>query len=487
MVELNKLCKYVLAGCALAYIVLYCVLGIIHVAYPYEIEVTEGQSLEQVRILLSGGQFYVAPSLEFTPFIYPPLYYYISAALAKVIGLSFVPLRLVSFLSSLCGMLLIYLITAKQSKSKFAGVIAAGLYAATYEVSGIWFDVARVDSVFMLFLLLALYFLNFSKSWKSDLAAGVALSLCFLSKQTAIVIAVPLFIYAIIAHKKRSLFFILPAIGLSAIYVVLLNHFSQGWFTVYLLMPFQHEIETRFYMDFFSQDIAAVFIASVLALYYLLSQRLKIMKNFFLYAALGMMAASWASRLHRGGWNNALFPAYAIIAILCGLSVAKLLHESSISRKMAVYAILFVQFAVLFYNPLSYLPPTGSSEAGLNFMRVVEQIPDPVFMPNHPYLLSRLEKEAHAHSLTIWDFFRTWDKTLGNEMKGNLMKKLEAQEFNAIIIDNEMLSLQDGWFTENLNKYYVKNGTLFVDETVFWTVSGVRTRPETIYVKNESM
>ncbi len=484
MVKLNKICKYAVAGCALAYILVYIFLGINHILYPFEIEVTEGQSVEQVRVLLSGHQFYAEPTLEFTPFIYTPFYYYVSAMVASVTGISFVPVRLVSFLSSLGCIFLIFLITKKQSQSKFAGIIAAGLYAATYEASGVWMDIARVDSLFLFLLLLTIYALRFGKTWKSEIIAGVLLSLCFQTKQTAAVIAIPLFAYDIIANKRRSVYFIGTAIALSGIAIILLNHFSDGWFSVYLLMPFQHEVEQRFYLDFWKYDIGAVFISCVFSLYYLGSQRLKLAKNFFSYAAIGMMAASWASRLHRGGWNNALFPAYAIIAILCGLGIAKLLHESDTNRKMAVYLMIFIQFAVLLYNPHNYIPAAGSVETGQKFTNLLASIPDPVFVPNHPYLLSQLGKQSNAHALTIWDFFRTKDKTEGNRLQEELVATLREKKYNAIILDNELFSLNQGWFTDAVNKYYIKNGTVIINETGFWEVSGVKARPQDIYVPN---
>ncbi len=484
MVELIKIAKYGVALCALAYIIIYIFLGINHILYPFEIEVTEGQALEQVRILLEGKQLYVEPSLEFTPFIYMPLYYYIAAFFAKFSGVNFATLRFISFAASLGCILLIYLITKRESRSIFAGIAAAGLYAATYEASGAWMDITRVDSLFLIFLLMSLYFLRFGTTRKSQFAAGIFLWLSFMTKQTAALIAIPLFAYAVIANKKRSLFFIGTTGILSVLSLLLLNYSSRGWFLVYFLLPFQHEVEQRFYLDFWRYDIAAVFIACVFAVYYLASRRWNIKKDFFFYAAAGMIAASWAARLHVGGWNNAMFPAYAIIAILCGLAIAKLLHDAPTNRKFAVYLLLFIQFALLFYNPLSYIPAAGSIEMGQSLMETIEQYPNPVFIPNHPYLLSRLGMQSHAHALTMWDFFRTKDKTLGGKLQAELTQALQEQRFSAIIIDNELFILNQPWFTDTLRKYYVRNTTLFENESGLWTVSGVKTRPSFIYVPN---
>src|SRR5271157_896030 len=68
--------------------------------YPYQLEWMEGAGLVQVSRLLASKTLYVPPSIDFVPLIYPPLYFYLSAGIAKIIGFGFGALRLVSFLSS---------------------------------------------------------------------------------------------------------------------------------------------------------------------------------------------------------------------------------------------------------------------------------------------------------------------------------------------------------------------------------------------------
>src|SRR5262245_11397892 len=64
--------------------------------FPYDLEWMEGGALVHVARILEGSPLYVPPSLEFTPYIYTPLYWYVSAGFAKVMGLSLFTLRLVS-------------------------------------------------------------------------------------------------------------------------------------------------------------------------------------------------------------------------------------------------------------------------------------------------------------------------------------------------------------------------------------------------------
>jgi len=108
--RLSLLLKYGTLFIAIAYIGLYLVLALFRLSYPFELEWEEGGSVEHVRRLLVGQQIYVAPSLDFIPYPYPPFYYYVSAAAAHLFGLTFESLRLVSFIASLISFLTISLL-----------------------------------------------------------------------------------------------------------------------------------------------------------------------------------------------------------------------------------------------------------------------------------------------------------------------------------------------------------------------------------------
>ena len=86
---------------ALVPIAVYLYVALRQLGYPYELEWMEGGSVEIVGRVLHGQALYVAPSLHYVPYTYPPLYFWVSALVAKMTGLSFLPLRLVSFVSSL--------------------------------------------------------------------------------------------------------------------------------------------------------------------------------------------------------------------------------------------------------------------------------------------------------------------------------------------------------------------------------------------------
>src|SRR5262245_50878569 len=83
---------------ACAYVLAFVIVAVARLPYPFELEWLEGVVLEHVHRVLAGQPIYVAPSVDFVPLNYTPLYYYVSAAFAAALGPGFVALRLVSLL-----------------------------------------------------------------------------------------------------------------------------------------------------------------------------------------------------------------------------------------------------------------------------------------------------------------------------------------------------------------------------------------------------
>ena len=128
----------------------------------------EGASFLQVLRILSGHPLYTQPSIEYIPLIYPPLYFYVSALVAKIMGVGFMPLRLVSVLAFIGCLLFVYRIIELITKNNHVSLIGVGFFAATYPLSGAWFDIARVDTLFVFFCIAAIYFSNKENSERSN-------------------------------------------------------------------------------------------------------------------------------------------------------------------------------------------------------------------------------------------------------------------------------------------------------------------------------
>ncbi len=127
--------QYVLVCAAVFFLVLYVVIALLRIDYPFELECMEGAAVIHVQRLLVGEKLYVPPSIHFTPFIYNPLYFYVAAVVSKIFGVGFFSLRLVAFISSLACFLVIFLLVRKETESCFCAFLSCGLFAATFQAT----------------------------------------------------------------------------------------------------------------------------------------------------------------------------------------------------------------------------------------------------------------------------------------------------------------------------------------------------------------
>ncbi|MFC2140447.1 ArnT family glycosyltransferase [Candidatus Auribacterota bacterium] len=481
---ISKYSRYLLLLIALGYLLIYLFIALLRISYPFELEWMEGGSLEQVQRILSGKNLYVAPSLRFIPFIYTPFYFYLSSLFAYLLGINFFSLRLLSFLASLASFYLIYLFVKKETNNRFFGFVALGFFLATFRISGAWFDLARVDSLFLSLLLLTFYFIRFSDSTASYILAGFSLFLSFFTKQIALLIFLPMIIYTFWYNRYRFYCLwgtILLLIGCSTI---VFNHFSDGWYNYYVYsLPAQHVWVSNLWAKFWTEDLLFKFsIPTLMALFYLLGQVISLDKKksfFYFFMAAGMLGGSWISRLHSGGYYNVLFPAYALISILSGLFLAKtfqIINQRQMA-KISLYLLCIIQFILLRYPVKNEIPTKKDRLAGENLVAEISQLKGDLWIFHHNYLTQAAKNTSHAHRMAISDVLKGNDgrikETLLNEWKNIIQEK----KYSTIIID-----LYEDWpFKTELEYYYKRKRVIFADTKVFWTKTGWSTRPQWIY------
>src|SRR5262249_5503661 len=129
-------------------------------------------------------------------------YPWLSAAVATVTGIGFLPLRLVSFAASLGSFATIFVLVKRETGARLWSFLAACLFAAAFPISAGWFDIARIDSLGVFLLLVALYIARFARTMRGAVLAGVAFWVAFLAKQIALPAAMPVALfYALFARR----------------------------------------------------------------------------------------------------------------------------------------------------------------------------------------------------------------------------------------------------------------------------------------------
>jgi hypothetical protein len=510
---LTRVLHYLLPVIGVVYVIFYIYVAISRMGYPYELEWMEGRALEHVQRLLAGQSIYPVPTLEFIPLTYTPLFFYISYFVALLTGGNFFALRLVSFLSSLGIFAILFLFIKRETSSGYFALLAVGYFAATYGLSGYWFDIARVDSLFICLLLGGIYFIRFGESYSAMLWAALLVSLAFFTKQTALLYIIPLAIYLLFVNWKRFLVFF-ASLGLIILGVsILLDNIYNHWYNLYtVILPYtlsKYMVLSKLKLYLYRCLLMNFPFVIVVSCYYLITRLIKRRaSDFFFYFCLiaGLQVGALPLFFNIGGYYNDLMAGHLALTMLfvVGLFTAidKYINVNNNKGKILVfiiYILSIIQFCIPIYNPFTIIPTNNDKIAGDELVKRIAAFKGDVLIPSHPYLAARAGKGFYIHTSALdvyliltgkhtnyaWrpdpGVYKTFnrlyslhDKKPNLDLSGELMQDIENRKFGAIILDSEKFPL-------DLKPYYKYAGTVF-DDDVFWTYTGVYTRPNLLYL-----
>jgi hypothetical protein len=506
--------RWLLLGGGLLFMVVYVAIALLRLRYPFELEWLEGTTLEHVRRVLAGEPLFVAPSMEFVPLLYPPLYYYLTAGVAQVLGDGFVPLRLVSFVASVGCFALLFDLVRRETGSPYAGAIAATLFVATFREGGAWLDIARVDSVFLFFFFAAVHVVRRGASPQAAIAAGILIALSYLTKQSALAMVVPLFIYAALLRPRFAAWLVGTVAVLLGGTTLLLNAQSDGWYWYYTLeMPRNHALVQHRFIGFWTEDLLRPLpIAAAASVAYLaFTARVRQWDRLLFFGALtaGLVGGAYMSRLHSGGYDNVMLPAYAAAAVLLALALHEAVrlargHRAGVgdagtgsttvrrprpALEAAIYVVVAAQFTLLLYNPKAQLPTAEDRAAGEDLVAAIAGLDGEVWIPGHGYLATLAGKRSYAHGAMITDVIRAGDSRAKDLMVEDLSRAISERRFGALIMDSgfpdRCLPRGDyvtniNWFCQDLHDHYDKQRDL-VPADRFWPRTGVRRKPQSLF------
>jgi hypothetical protein len=458
------------------YILAYVVLALVRARYPFELEWMEGAVLEQVSRVAAGHHLYVAPSMHFIPFQYPPFFFYVGAFVSRVAGGGFLPLRLLSFIASLGCFATLFQMARREAGSAKAGFFAVALFAACFRADGAWYDLARIDSLCLLLVLLGAYLIRFGRSPGHSIAAGVLLALAFLTKQSALLIALPLLAYLMAVSWRRGLLAFLVFTSITGGAILVLNRIHHGWYVYYVFkMPARMQRIDPVSVNFWREDILGpLAIAAAMGLGYMWTafKRADARPSLFYPSmALGMIGSAWLSMLHAGAYYNNLIPAYAVISLLFGLAVEKA------DLFPFTPALCLVQLLLLFYDPRQEWPSSRSRDAGCQLVSLIAATPGDALLPQHGYLGAMAGKRTFAHSMAVYDVMRAGDPADAARLVGQFQHALANRQFGLVIVDRV-----DSWIRDDLDRGYRMAGPATADPEALWPLTGLHTRPESVYV-----
>lgn len=440
---------------AIAVLGRYALIALGTLDYACQLEWMEGGVLDVIARVHDGKPIYAAPSLEYVPHIYPPVYFWVCGWLSKVFGLSlFVP-RMVSFLSVLGVFGLIARAVHRHGSLQSRGSwtwawAAAAFFAITYDVSGKWFHLARVDSLALFLALLSFDVLIRAKTTRQYGAAVVLAAAATFTKQTMFVLLLPAFLGVQLASptppvRLRSARGIVLLV-LAAAVPLWLRGAADGWFWYYVVdLPRTHAWLDEARMGFWKQDVLPVAVAmaaAVLALARMFAER---GRRALPYAGLlvGAVAGAWISRLHSGGFFNVLMPMHAAVAVLLGMGIAQLEREviaferarSWVSpTEVGVVLLLAYQLMILPGDLDASFPKAGSAEKCAQFAAFVESIPGSVLLPDYRDP-AHMKNARFGLEMPARDVLRAPEGDRGRAvLEPALNQAIAAKRFRAIIL-----------------------------------------------------
>jgi hypothetical protein len=411
------------------------------VGHPFELEWIEGGSLDEVARVLQGRPLYTAPTVTWAPNIYPPFYYWVAAAFARIGGLTFGSLRAVSLVSTAALSVFVWMLVRRETNEAIGPAVAVGLVFACYRIGGTWFDVARVDMLCLALLFAGLLLARVTERSIGAMFAATVMILAILTKQSALVPAFGVVPWLWLRDRRLGYSYVatLAIEGVSA--YAALQIATHGWFVYYVWsVPSGHAIEHSAIVGFWTVDLLAhLWPALALTAVALVVCRRDAQKTIWFYGPVfaSLLFAAYTARLHTGGWDNVLLPAYLGIATLAGITVGRSRTLWPVSGSSIVVGVVVLQFVLLAYLPGPFIPRPGEVATGDRLVARLAKLPGPILLTGEPWLLRRAGSPQYvsADASAISDVLRAGTTRPADALARELESAIRNHHYCSIVTD----------------------------------------------------
>ncbi len=432
---------YVATLAAGVFALMYLAVAIPRVFYPFDLDFIEDSQLLQALRFAHGQPVFAAPTAEFAPHVYMPLYTWLAGWLLRLTGPSYVPLRSLSLAATLATSVSLGLIARRETQQTWVGLLCAGLYLAGYRISGFWYELARVDSLGVALAVGGLacgVYAGRSRRWLVG-AAGL-LTLAFFTKQTNLAFVAGLGIWLWGRLGQRAWWFLAPSAGFIGSGLAGLTWATQGWFYFYTFVAASGD----------AVEAGRVGHYIVLELFGVMGG-LSLLTGWAVWRWLRSNAAphnwpdqpwlwciavacfiSGVGRASVGGNVNNLMPAYALLCLAPALAVQALANRPPARYDLAlVGGLVLVQLALGAYNPARYLPTSAMRVSGEQLIQSIASTPGEVLVLMHPYYAVLAGKPPSAQIATLW-YLSHWQ---GQPLPADFVARLQNHYYTVIISD----------------------------------------------------
>ena len=476
----------VLAITAVAFIIAYLFVALSRVAYPFDLDFIENAMLLQAWRTGAGLPVYRPPNGDFAPQVYMPLYTWLGSLLLRLTGPVMWPLRLLSLLSTLGTAVLLYLIGRRIQPDRAIALSGAALFLAGYKLTGGWYDLARVDALFVFWVMAGMGTAVYRHHTNRGLAlAGLLLGLALLTKQNGLFLTAVVGVWLFWRARWRVWLFGAVFLLVTAVPLLLLEWVSGGWFSYYVVdIAYASPVEISRIWPVVRREVLGrmgflVLMAGGTAVAHITQRQWRKLIDppwlLFMGAALFV---SVSGRSSVGGNLNNLIIGYALLCLAPALLAGAL--RPGKWRTALLAAAILGQFALLTFPPLPYAPqqfrPTAvMRQQGEQLTKYLAEVDGKVWVMLHPAYSLRAGKEAGVHIQTLWHARQRGAQSLPPD----LVARIQNQEYAVIISDESPYFETEPALVNLLAQYY--RAEPLPPEMSPPTLSGIQVRPLLIY------
>jgi hypothetical protein len=472
----ERLLGVAIIALAATHIVLYLAVALRTIRYPYPLEWMEGGSIDVIARVRAGLPIYARPTASYVPYIYAPLYYIVSSLASRLVGLGFFAGRLVSFLATCGSCALIYGFIRREGADISAALTGVGIFLSTYDASGRWFHLARVDALFLLLLLAASYALRFVPGWRGAIVAAVLFWLAFLTKQIGLSVAAVMLAFVAIAALRRALGAgALLGTLLLATNVVMDSLTHRWWHYFIYTLPAKHQLDFSLLVDFWRTDVGThlpLAVGGAIAL--LVCARDRAQRWFYAGLIAGFSGASCAARVHTGGWLNDVIPAFAVLALAMPIGIALAFHQGTARTfgRIVLIAQLAWPLAALPRALHHVIPSAADRAAADRYVALLKGIDGQVIIWNQRFVETRAGKNSWGLEMAATDILRSNDTSMAAALKQDVIDACRRRDVAGVIEPPDWLRTAVPFASPVM---------LFDDPRVFVPVTGRPERPSRYY------
>ncbi|MBS2019082.1 MAG: hypothetical protein JST00_39810 [Deltaproteobacteria bacterium] len=395
-----------------------------------------------------GQQLYARPSENFIAYIYPPLYFWVSALVAKTMS-TLVACRLVSVLATLVTLVAIAKIARALGATREWAALSVALYFGAYSYTLYFYDLERVDALEAALASTAVALLVGSSDEEKPSTGllraggtGALLALAYFAKQPG------LFAFAAVlgglgVMREWRKMAVVAATGLVTAGGIgaYVQSASGGWFSYYVLkLPSAHGIKGSLVSLFWLFDApkgflltAATFGLVAVAAYGVLRRKQQRWKDVVFASVVGSsMFGAFLLRAHVGGFFNVLMCWTPFACAAVGIAATRITgafeeRRARATVEIGLFTALALQLASWTFDPNEITPGSHDVRADQELARVVK-----TFEKHGEVLVSTtggLTTPPHFHAAALYDILRA-----GYPMPPDYEAKLRNRGYAAMLL-----------------------------------------------------